>query len=350
MRNTGRNDARRAELDLARTMITNVAPVGDEVAYVFASQDCHAPALETAIPAFLASLTSGRTRTKYQTELTLFLERFGDTPLGDLSASDIARFIHDQVQNAARNEGFSTSKAEAMTTAFRSLEAWAIQQPEWHFPTVGHLLRLEIIRDPDARRALEPDELLDTLELLPTLCPDPLLVRVGLQLFRETAVRRGTSFALEIGDLRLGTLDPERLLDIDHRPDHDVYIKAPIPKSRRRADLRITRPLAAALLSVHERNPAEPKLLKYGNGSPIGANFWHAQFQRLDAERPWAAEIDMGPHYLRHTTLTDVERIAGTAVSRRFGTHAPSARDAHRVYTKASRTEVFAVHRLLFGA
>jgi len=59
--------------------------------------------------------------------------------------------------------------------------------------------------------------------------------------------------------------------------------------------------------------------------------------------------MDMGPHHLRHTTLSDVERLTGTSVARHYGTYATSARDAHSIYTKASRAEVSAVHRLLFG-
>jgi hypothetical protein len=75
----------------------------------------------------------------------------------------------------------------------------------------------------------------------------------------------------------------------------------------------------------------------------------------VDADRPasaaWVATQQISTHWLRHTTLTWVERCCGYAVARAYAGHTDSAGEAGTTatYVRASLQEVAAALAVLTG-
>jgi integrase/recombinase XerC len=82
-------------------------------------------------------------------------------------------------------------------------------------------------------------------------------------------------------------------------------------------------------------------ILRYANGRPITGRRYDYLWQRLGKHLPWVRAQQVSAHWLRHTTLTWVERNFGYAVARAFAGHF-SARDAGTTatYVRASVEEV----------
>ncbi|MFD0364761.1 tyrosine-type recombinase/integrase [Nocardia sp. GCM10030253] len=63
------------------------------------------------------------------------------------------------------------------------------------------------------------------------------------------------------------------------------------------------------------------QVLRYRSGKPIGRRRIDHLFDRFKTYLPWAATLGISPHWIRHTTLTFVERLFGIAVARAFAGH-----------------------------
>jgi integrase len=71
--------------------------------------------------------------------------------------------------------------------------------------------------------------------------------------------------------------------------------------------------------------PRDAQLLRYRTGEPITYRRYDYLWKRLGAHLPWVATQQISTHWLRHTTLTWVERNYGYAVARAFAGHTDSA-------------------------
>src|SRR5205823_4333425 len=97
---------------------------------------------------------------------------------------------------------------------------------------------------------------------------------------------------------------------------------------------------------------ADGPLFRYGNGRPIGQRRYNYIWRRVGKHLPWAAAQGVTAHWLRHTTLTWVERNFGYAVARAYAGHAEQGgRDAGTTttYVKATLEEVAAALSALTG-
>ncbi|GAA0898327.1 hypothetical protein GCM10009559_60560 [Pseudonocardia zijingensis] len=95
--------------------------------------------------------------------------------------------------------------------------------------------------------------------------------------------------------------------------------------------------------------PDEP-LLRYRSGQPITARRYDHLWQRLGRHLAWVRTQQISTHWLRHTTLTWVERNFGYAVARAYAGHNGS-RDAAvtSTYVRADITEIAAALAALTG-
>jgi integrase/recombinase XerC len=76
------------------------------------------------------------------------------------------------------------------------------------------------------------------------------------------------------------------------------------------------------LLHGEEREKGSgEQLLRYRNGQPITARRYDHLWSRLGKHLPWVATQQASTHWLRHTTLTWVERNFGYAVARAYAGH-----------------------------
>jgi hypothetical protein len=92
------------------------------------------------------------------------------------------------------------------------------------------------------------------------------------------------------------------------------------------------------------------QLLRYANGKPITRRRYDYLWNRIGKHIPWVATQQISIHWLRHTTLTWVERHFGYAVARSFAGQAGGSHDATTTtYVRADIHEVAAALAALTG-
>lgn len=69
--------------------------------------------------------------------------------------------------------------------------------------------------------------------------------------------------------------------------------------------------------------------------------------QRIQ-QAPWAGELGVSAHWRRHTTLTDIERVAGVRIAAAYAGHADGSLGVTGMYTKPSPEELRLAHARLF--
>jgi integrase/recombinase XerC len=96
-----------------------------------------------------------------------------------------------------------------------------------------------------------------------------------------------------------------------------------------------------------ERGSGDPmdQLLHYRNGNPITTRRYDHLWLRLGKHLRWVAAQQISTHWLRHTTLTWVERNFGYAVARAYAGH-NGKNDAGTTSTYV-RADVYEVARAL---
>ena len=161
-------------------------------------------------------------------------------------------------------------------------------------------------RLPSNRRAIPNHRLAEIIHTAATTGNDPDLDTLLLRLHTETACRRGGALALRPCDL-----DPEQCLI-------HLYEKGGTTRWQ-----PVSPTLMHALLHHHEQRGSTPteQLLRYRNGSPITARRYDHLWTRIGKHLPWVATQQITTHWLRHTTLTWVERHHGYAVARAYAGH-----------------------------
>ncbi|MEV4824588.1 site-specific integrase [Micromonospora sp. NPDC049274] len=157
------------------------------------------------------------------------------------------------------------------------------------------------------RRALSEAQLASINEVAATTGNDPELDTLVLRLHIETACRRGGGLALRRADL-----DTEQCMVRLHEKGETVRWQPISPT--------LARQLAQYSDDRGCGDPTE-RLLRYRNGRPITSRRHDHLWQRVGRHLPWVATQQVSTHWLRHTTLTWVERSFGYAVARAFAGH-----------------------------
>jgi hypothetical protein len=67
----------------------------------------------------------------------------------------------------------------------------------------------------------------------------------------------------------------------------------------------------------HAIDATDEQLLRYFNGRPITRRRYDHLWHRIGTHLPWVATQQISTHWLRHTTLTWVERNYGHAIAPR---------------------------------
>lgn len=75
-------------------------------------------------------------------------------------------------------------------------------------------------------------------------------------------------------------------------------------------------------------------LLRYRDGQPLTYRRYDHLWYRLGRERPWIATHGVSTHWLRHTTLTWVERHFGYGIARSYADHTDTTGTATTTYIK----------------
>jgi integrase len=190
-------------------------------------------------------------------------------------------------------------------------------------------------RLPSTRRALTRGELAAINTAATSTGHDPALDALLLRLHTETACRRGGALALRIKDV-----DTQRGL---------ILLRE---KGQTQRWQPISLELATHLLHhAHTRGGrhADDPVLRYHGGRPLTGRRYDQLWARIGRRLPWVAAQGITTHWLRHTTVTWVERNFGYATARAYAGHTDKTGPATTTYIKADLREVATALATLTG-
>lgn len=264
----------------------------------------------------------------YGTYWNRIVDEWGDRPLNEPTPLDIKQLAERTKEDAIvrRNSRGGRTAAEHLIAAARCLYQHAIAD------------RLMSESDNPARRVAKPRRLASTRRALPdnrlreinevagSTGNDPELDLVLLRFHTETAARRGGALALRRCDL-----DPDQCL-VRLLEKGGTVRWQPVSPS-----------LMKHLLVLGDERGASGtnQLLRYRHGDPITTRRYDYLWKRLGKHLPWVATQQVSTHWIRHTTLTWVERNFGYAVTREFAGHfGKSDAGTTTTYVRATIEEV----------
>lgn len=275
--------------------------------------------------------TAGRGGEVYRSSFKQIVEAWAELRLDQRTTSDLEA-LAERARSRARatqRRGLRDGRCAAatMVSALRCIYKHAVND-EIIEPGRNPAGRLAIPRRlPSTRRALPNDRLQEVVEVASTTGDDPELDALLMRLHIETACRRGGAL-----HLRLGDLDPDNCL---------------IQLGEKGGTVR-WQPVSPTLMThlirhAHDRGvtgPAE-QLLRRRNGKPITRARYTTLWGRVRGHLPWADRQLISAHWIRHTTLTWVERNFGHAIARAFAGHTDHYNDGStHTYVRATTAEV----------
>ena len=184
-------------------------------------------------------------------------------------------------------------------------------------------------------RPLTDEELAEVQFVCVATGDDPELDGLLFEFLRHTACRREGSLNLRIGDM--------------HPEDCRITVTE---KNGQTRDLPLRRDVIERLLrhavSRGAQSPTDA-VFRYKNGRPLSRRRFNTLFDRLDKHTAWSEPLDVGPHWIRHTTLDDVRRVADVRVAQSYAGHRDEASGAIGRYTKPTFDELIAAYEAIFG-
>ncbi|MEU8376632.1 tyrosine-type recombinase/integrase [Micromonospora sp. NPDC048894] len=324
-RGTEGEDLRTARILLARLGVT------PEQLVTATSEIKGMPTFDEYIGRVSEAVSAG-TRRVYGTYWRRVQDVWGGRRLDEVSPLDIRQLAERMKEQRVvrRNSRGGRTAAEHLISSLRCLYHHAVADgiiaesgnPAKRVPKPRRLS--------STRRALSESQLASISETAACTGNDPELDTLLLRLHIETACRRGGGLAL-----RRANLDTEQCM-IQLREKGEVRWQ-PIS------------PTLAHRLAQHveDRPDVEPnaRLLRYRTGRPITSRRYDHLWQRLGRHLSWVDTQQISTHWLRHTTLTWVERNFGYAVARAYAGHNGRA-DAGTTSTYV-RADVYEVARAL---
>jgi integrase/recombinase XerC len=301
-----------AELDAARLLLARMGLSAENLLTTPVTRP-PAPTFTEYIPIVSAAVTDG-TRRVYGSYWNRIDEHWGDRHLDEPTPSEIKQLIEHVKVNVVprRNARGGRSAGEHLVAALRCLYRHAeddglIDPADIPASKVAKPRRL-----PSTRRAVADTRLAEINHIAATTGNDPALDSLLLRLHIETACRRGGALALRPQDL-----DPDQCL---------IFL-------REKGETVRWQPTSPTLMThlVHHADergaPRDGQLLRYADGRPITTHRYDHLWTRLGKHLPWVATQQISTHWLRHTTLTWVERNFGYAVARAYAGHTDSGGD-----------------------
>lgn len=263
------------------------------------------PTFAEYLPTVSAAVSDG-TRRVYQSYWNRIVEFWGSRHLDEPNPSEIkqlAEHIRTDVITR-RNARGGRSAAEHLIAALRCLyqhahaDGWVTDNPAREVPKPRRLA--------SPRQGLPDSALAEINHTAATTGNDPTLDTLILRLHTETACRRGGALALTTTDL-----DPHQSLIL----------------LREKGDTTRWQPVSPTLMQhlhehAHQRSTVDSgQLLRYHNGRPLTYRRYDHLWHRIGQHLPWVATQQISTHWLRHTTLTWVERHFGYAIARAYAGH-----------------------------
>jgi len=246
-----------------------------------------------------------------------------DRRLDEIAATDVEAMRHEaaQLARSRRNSRSGRHAGEHVIAAARAVFVRAIADGLIEPGASPAHQVAKPRRLPNTRRALTTDELEQINHAARTGGNDVILDALLLRLHTETACRRGGALGLRLVDLDVAN-GLVRLIE----------------KGGTQRWQPITLDLAARLAEHSRRRGAvlpTDKLLRFRDGRPLTSRRYDQLWKRIGVAVPWVAVQGISTHWLRHTTLTWVERHFGYGIARAYAGHTDSTGPATTTYIKA---------------
>ncbi|MGW6442341.1 tyrosine-type recombinase/integrase [Lentzea sp. NPDC055074] len=295
------------------------------------------PTFAEYIPKVALAAGPGARRT-YSTYWAQIIAALGDRRLDQCDATDVEilmrQSMHTRIVRRTDRGGHSTG--EHLLAAMRTIYTHAIRDEL--LPLQGNPAAAipKPSRQRSLRRALTNPELAAINDIAATTGNDTPLDTLILRLHTETACRRGGALALREDDV-----DPHWCLLRLREKNNTIRWQPASPT------------LITALLHHRDQRgtgrPSPGQLLRYHDGTPITSRRYDGLWRRIGDHLPWAAVQGVSTHWLRHTTLTWVERHFGHAVARAYAGHNDHPDDSTSIYTRAQLPELATALATLTG-
>ena len=301
-------------------------------------QNRQLPTFAEYVPVVSAAVSDG-CRRAYGSYWNRIIEHWGSRRLDEPTPSEIRQlmtYVKTHVV-ARRNARGGRSAEEHLVAALRCLYARAID--DGLITEAGNPARkvAKPRRLPSTRRAVPDTRLAEINQVAATTGNDPDLDSLLLRLHTETACRRGGALALRPADL-----DPDQCLILLREKCETVRWQPVSPTL-----------MARLVQHGQERHaPRAGQLLRYADGRPVTSRRYDHLWTRIGRYLPWARTQQISMHWIRHTTLTWVERNFGYAVARAYAGHTDGSSGeggATSTYVRASLSEVAAALAALTG-
>jgi integrase/recombinase XerC len=333
----GPADQRAAQIKALRTLILQLGITPELLLDTARAPLATMPTFEEYVPQVAAAVSPG-TRRVYGTYWERLCQHWGTRYITEPTPLEIKRLAEDIRGTIVvrRNTRGGRTAAAHLISALRCLYRHAVmdglisetENPAAKVPKPRPLA--------SSRRAISDTQLAQISHVAATTGNDPELDTLLLRLHTETACRRGGALALRPRDL-----DPDQCL---------VYL-------REKGGTARWQPVSPTLmrhLRAHHAQRSDgdqnSSLLRYREGRPLTYRRYDHLWHRIGQHLPWVATQQITTHWLRHTTLTWVERRCGYAVARAYAGHA-SRTDAGTTitYVRAELTEVALALSMLTG-
>lgn len=294
------------------------------------------PTVAEYLPSVVGASTSA-TRSSYGSAWRQAAVFFAGRRLDEIVASQVRAFQQQVIAAAAARGGKSGGRAagetalRALRRLFRLAVADGLVDRDVDPAAVVALPR----RLPSTRRALTAAEIAEINHVVATGGHDVALDSLLIRLHLETACRRGGALGL-------------RLCDLDGSSCAVLLWE----KGGTRRWQPITPRLAAGLRDhAHHRGACHPgdALLRYADGRALTGRHYGTLWIRIRARLPWAAALGVSAHWLRHTTITWVERRYGYGIARAYAGHTDNKGASTTTYIRGLNHEVAAALSELTG-
>lgn len=299
------------DLEAARLLLARMGITPEQLLATSAPERERVPTFREYVQQ-LSTAVPPSTRRAYDTYWRRIVAEWGDRPIDDPTATEIRQLCERQKQQVTvrTNSRGGRSSTEHLISALRCLYRYAIADSLVSEKSNPAARIAKPRRRPNTRRAIPESRLAEIVAIAAATGNDPELDALVLRLHIETACRRGGALALRHCDL-----------------DSDQSLV----KLREKNETTRWQPVSPTLMyhmQDHVRtrgSEATAQLLRYQNGRPVTARRYDYIWARVRQHLPWAAAQQISTHWLRHTTLTWVERRFGYAVARTYAGHADSA-------------------------
>ncbi|WP_344253171.1 tyrosine-type recombinase/integrase [Pseudonocardia hydrocarbonoxydans] len=330
------DNGRQAELDAARLLLDRMG-ISPADLLAAARPRATVPTFAQYVPRVRDAVSDG-TRRLYGSYWNRIVDRWPDRRLDEVNATDIRQLVEDTKMNMVvrRSNRGGRSAAEHLISALRCVYRHAeddglIDANDNPARKVAKPRRL-----PSTRRALPGERLAEIHHAAATTGDDPALDTLLLRLHVETACRRAGALALRPQDL-----DLDQCL---------VFL-------REKAGTVRWQPVSPTLMAHLQQHAVDrhavrsEQLVRYASGRPITRRRYDHLWTRLGNALPWVAAQQISTHWLRHTTLTWVERNFGFAVAHAYAGHTDGSGDGSSTstYVRANVEEVAAALAALTG-